>query len=227
MPFKFRPRAWHCRSSAARELKLPRVWTISWPRHRLVLLMRSPTQYAARCTSTNGTHGFGRHAILPCLTRTVHFLVLHETGASKSIGHCPISWFSLSQSCHRHCTLAKLPGKLFGTSTLGPLCGATVRWDTHDVCTLNPKNFRCLLLALHDRGVSFGAFPLWSEVGVSKCVGHCPISWFSRPSWCRRRCTPALLLVNGSVLLLQCHNLVKHALMRTPIPNTPLDNLAA
>ena len=50
-------------------------------------------------------------------------------------------------------------------------------------------------------------------------------------SWCQRHCTLALLLVNGSVLLhlahLQCHNLVRHALKRTPNPNTPLGNLAA
>ena len=120
----------NCRSSAARELKLPRVWTISWPHHRLVLLMRSPTQYAARCASINGPHGSGRHAILPRL-------VLHETGASKSIGHCPVSWSLCRSSCHQHCTLAKLPGKLFVTSTLGPLCGASVRWDMHYVCTLS------------------------------------------------------------------------------------------
>ena len=125
----------------------------------LSAFLRSPTQYAARCTSTNGTHGFGRHAILPCLTRTVHFLVLHETGASKSIGHCPTSWFSLSQSCHRHCTLAKLPGKLFGTSTLGPLCGATVRWDMRNVCTLNPNTLLRISAAYCSLCMT-GEFPL-------------------------------------------------------------------
>ena len=97
--------------------------------------MRSPTQYAARCASINGSHGFGRQAILPRLTRTVHCLVLHETGASKSIGHCLVSWFSLSLCA----TSAKLPGKLFVTSTLGPLGGASVRWDMHYVCTLRPN----------------------------------------------------------------------------------------
>ena len=29
----------------------------------------------------------------------------------------------------------------------------------------------------------FGAFLLWPEVGDSKCIGHCPITWFFQPFW--------------------------------------------
>ena len=191
-------------------------------------------------------------------------------------------------SCQRHCTLALLPGKLFGTSTLGPPCGATVRWDMHR--SVYPKSYyptqcsRCLLLALHDRvrtrffrqpfsrqdvdggaplfinerggywalpPLSLGllaahlfgcqATPSMTNFVVTLVHFLCGLRWelpsvlgtaqsrgSPNRSWCQRHCTLALLLVNGSVLLhlahLQCHNLVRHALKRTPNPNTPLGN---
>ena len=34
----------------------------------------------------------------------------------------------------------------------------------------------------------FGAFLLWPEVGASKCIGHCPITWFSQPFWGQQCC---------------------------------------
>ena len=41
-------------------------------------------------------------------------------------------------SCQRHCTLAFLPGELFGTSSLGSPCGATIRWDMRR--SVHPKS---------------------------------------------------------------------------------------
>ena len=68
----------------------------------------------------------GRYIDLCCMRRELPRVL----GLAQSRGS------PCRSSCHQHCTLAKLPGKLFVTSTL-----ASVRWDLQYVCTLSPITY--------------------------------------------------------------------------------------
>ena len=164
----------------------------------------------------------------------IHFLVLHETGASKR-SQC--SRCLLLALHDRVCTrFFRQPFSRQDVDGGAPLfineCGGY--W------ALPPLSLG--LLAAHLFGCQ--ATPSMPNFVVTLVHFLCGLRWelpsvldtaqsrgSPNRSWCQRHCTLALLLVNGSVLLhlahLQCHNLVRHALKRAPNPNTPLGNLAA